>query len=76
MLNNQQIPIIIYVYALIMFYVIELNPARRFSTLSFHIERTPSGNRPTTGWPVKMISAYRNAQSMSPSRQPRYRRDD
>jgi len=38
MLNNQQIPIIIYVYALIMFYVIELNPARRFSTLSFHIE--------------------------------------
>ena len=38
MLNNQQIPIIMYMYALIMFYVIELNPARRFSTLSFHIE--------------------------------------
>jgi len=39
MLNNQIIPIIMYVYALIMFYVIESNPARWFSPLSFHIER-------------------------------------
>lgn len=43
MLNNQTTPMIMYMYALIMFTVTELNPARCFSPLSFHIERHRAG---------------------------------